>query len=101
MAAILERFIAHAGSKPFLLVPVFYVSYVRQNMARNYWARFQDVANQHPQVRLIDLLPAFKALGGAAESAFFEPEDCHWSPLGHVIVADVLSRELGHLGLLP
>lgn len=101
MAAILERFITQAGGKPFLLVPVFYVSYVRQNMARHYWARFQSVASRHSQVRLVDLLPAFKTLGSAAESAFFEPEDCHWSPVGHVLVADVLSRELAHLGLLP
>lgn len=101
MAAILEQFIAKASGKPFLLVPVFYVSYVRQKMARNYWVRFQSVADRHPQVRLVDLLPAFKTLGSAADTAFFEPEDCHWSPVGHVLVANVLSKELGLLGLLP
>jgi len=100
MARILDRFIAAAEGRPVLLAPVFYVSYVRHNMARNYWERFRSLTH-HRNVRLIDLLPAFRALGPAAESAFFEPYDCHWSPAGHLVLADVFSEELAAQGLLP
>ncbi|HMP00867.1 MAG TPA: SGNH/GDSL hydrolase family protein [Gemmatales bacterium] len=99
MEALIERFIAGAEGKPILLVPVFYVSYLRQQMARNYWDRFQSLA-RHPNVRVVDLLPPFRDLGAEAESVFLEPHDCHFSPAGHLVLANVLERELAAVGAI-
>lgn len=94
MEAILNRFGEVAQPRPFFIVPAFYVSYVTFRMARNYLQRFSEFAARRPNVRIIDLLPSFRALGDQAVRAFFEPEDCHYSPLGHLTVADALASAL-------
>lgn len=102
MAAILNRFHQAAGPRPLILVPVFYAAYLYQNMARNYLARFQEVAAELPRVYVVDTLPAFQSLGTQEGlRCFFHPIDAHYSPQGHLVLATVLDRELTRLGLLP
>jgi len=99
MAAIIHRFKEEARKRPLVVVPVFYESYVLYHMARNYWDRFTSLETEGIQV--IDLLPHFKEIGPQAVRAYLSPEDCHFSPYGHVVVADALQMELTRLGLLP
>lgn len=97
MQALLKRIAELARPRPLLIAPVFYVSYVRFKMATSYLQRFAEFAATEPNVRVVDLLPAFRALGQEAERAFFEPFDCHWSPFGHVVVAQALTPILAEL----
>ena len=100
MEAILKRFREAAGSRPLVIVPVFYDSYVRFRMARNYWDRFCSL-EQLPSVQAIDLLPHFRRLGTEAVRCFQHPHDCHYSTYGHLVVADALLNELVARELMP
>ena len=99
MEAILSRFHARVAPRPFVIVPVFYDSYVRFRMARNYLERFRSL--ESAGVHVIDLLPHFRRLGREASRCFQEPYDCHFSPYGHLVVAEALQDELTRLKLLP
>lgn len=99
MEAIIRRLKRGAGARPLAIVPVFYSSYVTHRMARNYLARFRALAEGH-EIIVIDLLPYFKRLGHEAARCFQEPEDCHFSRLGHLVVADALQAELMRAGWL-
>jgi carbamoyltransferase len=99
MEAILRRFKEAAGARPLVIVPIFYDSYVRFRMARNYWKRFRSL--EGPGTYVIDLLPHFQRLTSQAVRCFQGPYDCHFSPYGHLVVADALQEELNRRGLLP
>ena len=98
MEAILRRFHERVAPRPFIIVPVFYDSYIRFRMARNYLDRFRSLASEG--VIVIDLLPHFKRLGPEAVRCFQEPFDCHFSSYGHLVVADALQAELSQRGML-
>jgi hypothetical protein len=98
MEAILRRFKVAVGLRPLVIVPVFYESYVRFRMARNYWERFHSL--EGPGTYVIDLLPHFRRLGGEAVRCFQGPDDCHFSVYGHLVMADSLQDELTQKGLL-
>jgi hypothetical protein len=98
MDAILRRFKKTAGTRPLVIVPVFYDSYVQFRMARNYWERFHSL--EEPGTYVIDLLPHFQRLGSEAMRCFQGPHDCHFSIYGHLVMADTLQRELTQRGLL-
>lgn len=100
MEAILRRLIQSAGDKPVVIAPLFYVSYVRYRMGRNYWARFRSVADDR-QVHAIDVLPHFRKLGAEAVHCFMEPHDPHLSAHGHLVLADALEAELTRRKLFP
>ncbi len=100
MRAIILRLHERVQPRPLLIAPVFYVSYLRQRMARNYWQRFSELQTECPRLRLIDLLPKLASMGQEAERAFFEPHDCHYSPVGHLLLADVVQIEIKQLGLI-
>lgn len=101
MSALIRRIKQLAADRPLVVVPTFYVNYVRFRMARNYWSRFASLADT-PGILPVDLLPAFQSLPReTAESCFQEPFDMHFSALGHLMLAEFLQRELGRLGLLP
>jgi hypothetical protein len=97
MEAIIKRFKSSAGAKPLIIIPVFYASYVRWRMARNYWTRFSSLAADSGSC-VLDLLPYFKESAGDAVRCFLEPFDCHFSPQGHLTVADAVQRELVQFG---
>src|SRR5262249_45407048 len=99
MAAIIRRFKTAARSVPLVVVPVFYDSYVRFRMARNYWDRFNSL-RETPGISVIDLLPHFKRLGRDAVRAYLSPYDCHFSTYGHIVLAEALQAELTQSGLL-
>jgi len=99
MAAILRRFKHLATDKPLVIVPTFYSSYVKYNMARNYWQRFNSLADG-TGIYAIDILPYFKALGAEAERCFQEPYDCHFSIHGNFTLANALETELRRLKFL-
>lgn len=98
MGALLRRFKEQAGERPLVIVPVFYDSYVRFRMARNYWERFRSLAG--PGVEVIDLLPHYQRLGAGAVRCFQVPYDCHFSSHGHLVLADALLAELTQKKLL-
>jgi hypothetical protein len=98
MEAILKRFRAASAPRPFVIVPVFYDSYVRFRMALNYLDRFRALEGQGTHV--IDLLPHFRRVGAEAVRCFQEPHDCHFSTFGHLVVADALVEELNARRLL-
>ena len=98
MEAILRRFKKTAGARPFVIVPVFYDSYVRFRMARNYWERFRSL--EEPGTYVIDILPHFQQLGSEAVRCFQGPDDCHFSVYGHLVTAGALQQELIKRGLL-
>ena len=99
MEVIIRRFKENVGGKPLVVVPLFYDSYVRYRMARNYWDRFASLTVV-PGLHAIDLLPHFKRLGREAVRAFQGPYDCHFSPYGHLVVAIALQEELLQRDLL-
>jgi 2-polyprenyl-3-methyl-5-hydroxy-6-metoxy-1,4-benzoquinol methylase len=94
MAAIVKRFKKSAGNRPLLIAPTFYDSYVRYRMSRNYLLRFKELEHDIPGVHVLDLLPHFKRLGADAWRCFQIPYDMHFSAYGHLVLADVLEREL-------
>ena len=98
MAALLGRFKERAADHPLVIVPVFYDSYVRYRMARNYWDRFRSLDG--PGVHVVDLLPHFRRLGPDAVSCFQVPYDCHFSSHGHLVVADAILDELAQRQLI-
>jgi hypothetical protein len=101
MAAIIRRFQKVAGHRPLVIVPVFYAAYLYQNMARNYLNRFKELAGQLSRVHVLDLMPSFQVLGPAeGRKCFFDPHDAHFSPQGHLVLADALEHELARLGIL-
>lgn len=99
MEALVQRFKVAVGDKPLLIAPVFYSSYVRYSMARNYWRRYASLS-RFPGIHPIDLLPYFKKLGAEAVRCFMDPYDFHFSPQGHMVVADALATECSRLGLI-
>jgi hypothetical protein len=99
MEAILRRIQKLAAPRPLVIAPVFYESYLRFRMARNYWTRFASLADP-PRVHAIDLLPAFRAQGAEASKCFQEPHDCHFSTHGHLLLAQTLAAELRRRGVL-
>jgi carbamoyltransferase len=100
MEAIIRRFKLSAGEKPLVIVPLFYSSYLRYRMARNYWQRFASLAGEKG-IYVLDVLPHFKRLGSDVSRCFLEPSDCHLSVHGHLALADALEVELTRLGLFP
>ncbi len=100
MEAIIRRLHQAAPNKPLVVVPVFYASYVKYRMARNYWLRFNSLASI-PGIHTIDLLPFFQKLGREASNCFLEPYDPHFSARGCLVVADTLEAELKQRGLIP
>ena len=98
MEALLKRFHERAAPRPLVIVPLFYDSYVRYRMARNYWERFRSL--EGPGVCVLDLLPHFHRLGRGAVKCFQVPHDCHFSSYGHLVVADALEAELRSRGLI-
>lgn len=99
MEAILMRLKDAAGDKPLVIAPVFYDSYIRFPMARNYWDRFSSLTRREG-VYAIDLLPYFKKTGDDVARCFLV-NDVHFSTHGHLILADALQDEMARLGLLP
>lgn len=97
MEAILGRFGERVSPRPFVIVPLFYDSYVRYRMARNYWKRFAKLEQEN--VHVLDLLPHFRQLGSGAVKCYQVPHDCHFSNFGHLVVAEALERELKIRGL--
>jgi len=97
MEAILKRFKESTKGKPLVIVPTFYDNYVRHRMSRNYWQRFASLT-AIPGVYVTDLLPHFRRLGSEAVRCFQVPYDMHFSPYGHLVVADALQRELQKWG---
>ncbi len=100
MEAILKRFKTAAGTRPLVIVPIFYDSYVRYRMARNYWTRFSEL-EAIPGVHVWDLLPHFRQLGPEASRCFLEPYDAHFSAYGHLVVTEFLEQKLKEAGLVP
>jgi carbamoyltransferase len=77
MAAIIARFKEIAGDKPLVIVPTFYSNYVRFNMARNYWIRFQSLTAS-PGIHAIDIRPRRSALfPGSLRHAFLRLRKPH------------------------
>jgi carbamoyltransferase len=99
MEAILRRFKELAGERPLVIVPLFYVSYVRYGMSRAYWRRFSSLADSGTYA--IDVLPRFRRLGTDAVRCFQEPHDPHMSADGHLVLAEALESEMRRLELLP
>jgi len=99
-AAIIRQFKELAGNRPLVVVPTFYSNYVRFRMARNYWDRYVSLAAT-PGIHVIDLLPHLQRLGTDSVRCFQEPHDMHFSPYGHLVLAEALQTELSLLGLLP
>ena len=100
MDAILKRFKTAAGARPLVIIPIFYDSYVRYRMARNYWTRFSEL-KKIPGVQVWDLLPHFRRLGPEASRGFLEPYDAHFSAYGHLVVTEFLEQKLKEAGLVP
>ncbi|MDP3719091.1 MAG: hypothetical protein Q8T13_15110 [Acidobacteriota bacterium] len=100
MAALVHRLHQLAGSRPVVLAPTFYASYVQFRMARNYWDRFLSLADP-PRIDAIDLLPYFTRVGADGVRCFQDPFDMHFSAYGHLVLADALEAELTRLRLLP
>jgi hypothetical protein len=100
MRAILLRFKQAAGERPLFIVPAVYASYVQYRMATSYLDRFRSLTGV-AGVTVIDLLPSYRSMDGDPVRCFFEPHDCHYSPLGHLHLADVLQDPLARAGLLP
>ena len=73
-------------------------SYLRYQMAKNYLDRFESLAENDSGISVIDLLPHFQSLHGGADRCFYEPYDCHFSPHGHLALADALEPPLRELG---
>lgn len=101
MEAIVRKFKVLAGDKPLVVIPTIYANYVRLRMARNYWFRYQSLANSVSGIHTIDLLPPMKQLGSGAVRCFQEPHDMHFSKYGHLVIADIVQSELTRMGLLP
>lgn len=99
MAALIRRFKELAGERPLLIVPLFYVSYVRYAMSRAYWERFGSLADDGG-IFPVDVLPRFRQLGAEAARCFQEPHDSHMSADGHLVLAEEIEAVLGRLGLL-
>lgn len=100
MAAIVRRLKELAGSRPLVVAPTFYASYVRFNMAMNYLERYASLESI-PGIYMVDLLPHFRAAGSGAVRCFQEPFDMHFSACGNIVLADALLHELGTRGFLP
>lgn len=99
MAAILRRFKEVAGDRPLVIVPLFYVSYVRYGMSRAYWERFASLADGRG-IHALDVLPDFRRLGADAARCFQEPYDAHLSANGHLVLADAIEAGLRRIGVL-
>jgi len=99
MAALITRLKELAAPRPLAVAPVFYSSYARMNMARNYWDRYVELARA-AGLHAIDLLPYFRR-EGVADCAFQEPHDMHFSAYGHWVLAEALECELRRVGILP
>ena len=99
MEAILLRLKRAAADKPLVIAPVFYDSYIRYRLARNYWDRFSSLAKT-PGIHAIDLLPHFRGHKANVDRCFLV-DDVHFSVHGHLILAEALQQELQSLRLLP
>jgi hypothetical protein len=93
MAALIQRFKEMARPRPLIIVPLFYVSYVRYKMSRAYWERFRSLADDSG-TSAVDVLPEFRKIGAEAVRCFQEPYDPHLSTYGHLVLADALEPEL-------
>ncbi len=100
MEAILRRIKTLAGARPLVIAPVFYDSYVRFRMARNYWQRFSALSDP-PRTHVIDLLPTFQEQKQDALKCFQFPFDCHFSTHGHLVLAQALIHGLRLRNLIP
>lgn len=72
-------------------------AYLRTGNAGMLEAQLAASVKPAVNVRVVDLLPDFIAYARQHElptSAFFHPCDEHWSPLGHAVAAEAVSRTL-------
>ena len=98
--ALLARVIEKAGTRPVVLAPLPLFYYIEEWSPPTYLARYREVAEAHPQVHLIDLLPYFHALPQDQRRACRFRDDIHYTPLGHSVVARGLATEFARLGLM-
>ena len=100
MAAILKHFKELARAKPLVIVPLVYVSYMYYSMASHYIDRFRSL-EENDGVYFIDTLPYFRRLLSHEIDRCFLANDCHYSFLGHGILARALVAELKSRNLIP
>ncbi len=100
MSAILRRFKELSGSRPLVVAPLVYDSYLYHRMASHYIRRFHSL-EENPGIYFVNALPYFRHLTGAEIKKCFLSNDCHYSPFAHRILADALLAELNRLKLLP
>jgi carbamoyltransferase len=94
MKRLFRRFLEQVRGAPVLLVPLPMVDHYLETAPSTYWPRFQELEDPASRVFVVDVLSAFKAVPRAERERFRFPDDPHYTPRAHALVADVLAREL-------
>jgi hypothetical protein len=75
-----------------LLLPDF--GYYLHDYPAYYQFRFQELSNELPDIEVLDMLTEFEKLTLSQRLACHYPDDNHYTPLGHQIVANALQSSL-------
>ena len=86
MKLICERIIQNANSRPIVLVPMPLSQHVIYDAFPFYLKFYQQFVG--PNVFLVDILPSLRELPAHKRSELYIPDDGHFTPKGHQIVAD-------------
>lgn len=93
MKRIIARFIAQVRGAEIFIVPMpMYNHYLEEN-GPTYWPRFAELSDPTNRVTVVDLLPAFNAVPMEQRRAFRFPDDPHYTPSAHRVVADALEYQ--------
>jgi lysophospholipase L1-like esterase len=90
LKAILRQWLAENGERPAVICPVPLYTHIEKTASpETYLRRFEELA-EPGRVAVCDPLPNFWALTPEERWRCRFPNDIHFSPLGHSVMADAL-----------
>ena len=95
MRAILDRLIREVADIPLFITPLPDLHHSVMGLTPTYMCRLENLRDSAKSVFVLDILPDFKALPSHERKKCFM-SDGHYSPLGHRVVTQAVSRALAN-----
>jgi carbamoyltransferase len=91
MRRIIQRFTQQVHGKPVFILPLPTHHHIMRGLAPTYLARFETLHEPSNLRFAVDVLPYFRRLSNQRLKECFLPNDGHFSPLGHKVMAEAIS----------
>lgn len=94
MKAIIRRGIAGMNGRPVFLLPLPMVEHYLYGLPADYRERFAELHAPEQNIFVVDVLPVFLEKPESERQVLRFPDDPHYTPDAHMLVAEVLAHAL-------